>query len=124
MISESERIIRYLSKSTRQGLVYAVEENLLAAHVSVMLEKGFDVLCHELRIDDLRRLFKQFSEVDNHDDCNALGALRDAFVGFIDKQKDDIVMKPEQVRGPLDRNEARAGGPVCRETELLLSGVK
>lgn len=48
---ESERVIHYLDQYTRKPLLLAVEQQLLAAHVDQILEKGyynaFTWLCSE-----------------------------------------------------------------------------
>jgi cullin-4 len=74
---EHERQTLYLDASTRKLLVTALEQSLIAPHTDAMIAKGFEALVAEHRIDDLTRMFAQFSRV------AATEKLRGAFSNYI-----------------------------------------
>lgn len=62
---EQDRVIQYLdAASTRKSLIHVVEVKLLKPHVETLLEKGFENLVKEKRVEDLKRAFMLFSRID------------------------------------------------------------
>lgn len=55
---EYGRCDAYLEGRTRKPLVAVVERRLLEGHMAALLERGFDGLLAEGRVDDLARLYK------------------------------------------------------------------
>ncbi|KAJ1619545.1 Cullin repeat-like-containing domain protein, partial [Pavlovales sp. CCMP2436] len=77
LLEEAGRVQAYLHSSTRKPLLAAVHATLLAPHTEALLEKGFDKLVEEARIDDLRRVYVLFGHVD------ALRLVRDAWAAHV-----------------------------------------
>nr|CCA24461.1 PREDICTED: similar to Cullin4B (CUL4B) isoform 3 pu [Albugo laibachii Nc14] len=62
---EQDRVIQYLdSTSTKKSLIHVVEVKLLKPHVDTLLEKGFENLVKEKRVEDLKRAYMLFSRID------------------------------------------------------------
>mmetsp|Transcript_4440 Transcript_4440/g.18972 ORF Transcript_4440/g.18972 Transcript_4440/m.18972 type:complete len:271 (-) Transcript_4440:4242-5054(-) len=95
MSLESERI-SCLHPSTRRALSVVLEKNLLVSHLSSILAKGFDQLCDETRVEDLKLLYRLFGVADLHDGCDAYSMLRDSFGEYVREKVDQIVSNPEQ----------------------------
>lgn len=64
LLQEKQRIVRYLDPSTRTPLVSNVEKELISVHVSYLLDKGFNTLMDDIRINELSIMYNQFSRVD------------------------------------------------------------
>ena len=62
---ENERLLHYLDSSTKYPLIYNVEKELLAEHLTAILQKGLDSLLEENRLNDLTLLYSLFSRVKN-----------------------------------------------------------
>ena len=74
---ESDRVLHYLDAGTKNALLQVAEKELVAAHIQVILERGFDKLMEEHRLEDLRRMFMLLQRV------NALEQLRLFFAQYI-----------------------------------------
>jgi len=88
--------ISSLHSSTRRALSVVLEKNLLVNHLSSILAKGFDQLCDETRIEDLKLLHRLFRVADLHDGCEACSLLRDSFGEYVREKVDQIVSNPER----------------------------
>jgi cullin-4 len=62
---ENERLLYYLDMCTKHQLVVTVERQLLAEHLTSILQKGMDNLVEENRLSDLILLYHLFSRVKN-----------------------------------------------------------
>ena len=49
MRQASDAVASYLEPATRRPLILAIEQRLLAPHVTALIEKGFDALMDENR---------------------------------------------------------------------------
>ena len=65
---EKLRVAHYLDSRSSVALIGLCEKELIASHVSFLLEKGFDTLVNEFRTEDLRRMYSLFARVDALDD--------------------------------------------------------
>ena len=74
---ESDRVLQYLQSMTRKPLVNALETQLLQAHRTSLLERGFDLLMDQNQLQDLRRLYTQLARI------NGLDELRTFFGVYI-----------------------------------------
>ena len=92
---EYERCQNYLDSSTRKPLVAAAEEQLLAAHMAALLERGFDALMAQARVADLARLYALCGRI------GALELLRAAFRSYIKKAGLALIMDEEKVSKAL-----------------------
>lgn len=63
LAEENERLLHYLDSSTKYPLIYTVEKELLAEHLTSILQKGLDLLLEENRIADLSLLYSLFNRV-------------------------------------------------------------
>jgi cullin 4 len=70
-----------------------VEQQLLQAHLPVLLERGFDNLMAEERVADLARLYNLAGRI------QALEAVRQALRQYVRTSGSAIVMDEEKVRG-------------------------
>lgn len=62
---ETERSNYYLESLTKEPLIETVENELIAAHLSLILSKGLDQLLDDLRMKDLILMHKLLSRVSN-----------------------------------------------------------
>eukprot|EP00878_Enallax_costatus_P001922 GHUV01002084.1.p1 GENE.GHUV01002084.1~~GHUV01002084.1.p1 ORF type:complete len:775 (+),score=225.89 GHUV01002084.1:456-2780(+) len=74
---EQERCLHYLDPSSRRPLLHEVEQQLLAAHVKQILDKGFKSLMSGHRVQDLGRLYSLLGRVGGTD------ALREEWKRYI-----------------------------------------
>lgn len=65
---EQERCLHYLDPSSRRPLLHEVEQQLLAAHMKQILDKGFKPLMSGHRVQDLGRLYSLLGRVNGTDD--------------------------------------------------------
>lgn len=86
ILQASESIVHYLEPSTRKPLIGAVEQKLLAPHIKSLLDKGFDSLMDETRIDDLHRMYQLYLRVEK-----GLDEMRVAFNAYARKRGAEIV---------------------------------
>ncbi|KAG6595943.1 putative Cullin family protein [Phytophthora cinnamomi] len=87
---ENERVNNYLDSSTKKQLISVVESKLLKPHVATLLERGFETLMEEGRIEDLKRMYALFARVD------AINDLKAAFSNYIQKNVSKLVMDDQQ----------------------------
>uniref|UniRef100_H3G975 Cullin family profile domain-containing protein n=1 Tax=Phytophthora ramorum TaxID=164328 RepID=H3G975_PHYRM len=87
---ENERVNHYLDASTKKQLISVVENKLLKPHVVTLLERGFETLMEEGRIEDLKRMYALLARVD------AINDLKTAFSGYIQKNVSKLVMDDKQ----------------------------
>mmetsp|Transcript_1741 Transcript_1741/g.2670 ORF Transcript_1741/g.2670 Transcript_1741/m.2670 type:complete len:801 (+) Transcript_1741:58-2460(+) len=90
---ETERVLHYLDPSTRKALITVVETQMLKAHISPILEKGFGSLMDQNRHNDLRRMYSLFSRV------AGLIELKAHFALYIKKTGARIVEEESKDRG-------------------------
>ncbi|TMW67602.1 hypothetical protein Poli38472_011222 [Pythium oligandrum] len=94
---ENDRVVHYLDASTRKQLIHVVESKLLKPHTNTLLERGFDALMDQGRIDDLKRMFVLFGKVD------AVKDLKTAFTNHIKKKISVLVMDVEQEKTLVEK---------------------
>lgn len=94
LAEEFERCQEYLDAATRRPLIQCVETQLLERHVATVLERGFEALLAQQRIEDLRRLYSLAARV------KALDQLKLAFKESIKKAGLVLVMDQEKVPNP------------------------
>ena len=70
---EHERCIQYLDNKTQRYLSIAIEQQMINKHVEKILEKGFNQMCDQILINDLRHLYALFKSV------NKLQPLKEYF---------------------------------------------
>ncbi|VDO94300.1 unnamed protein product [Soboliphyme baturini] len=75
---ELERVYQYLDYSTRKALISCVEHEMIAKHVDVILEKGFEMLMDEGRSIELSTLHDLVSRV-----TTGLTDMKISFVAYI-----------------------------------------
>lgn len=92
LTEEFERCQVYLDAGTRKPLVYCVEAQLLERHVNSILDKGFELMVQQHRIEDLARLYALASRV------RALDQLKAALKENIKKTGLALVMDVEKVQ--------------------------
>jgi cullin-4 len=105
LAQEEQRVLHYLHLSTRKALLQTALQELLAAHVDAIIEKGFTTLMEQSRIDDLTCMYNLLGLVD------ALPRLRQAFAAFIKRVGTAMVSDAERERGlvqPAQRGRVRA----------------
>ncbi|CAF0834679.1 unnamed protein product [Brachionus calyciflorus] len=88
---ENNRLLHYLHPSTRQPLINCVERNLIGEHVNTILQKGFDNLMDDKRLDDLKLLYNLLSRF-----LNGVEQLKNFYSQYIKKRGRDIVINPEK----------------------------
>ncbi|KAH8291276.1 hypothetical protein KR054_010269 [Drosophila jambulina] len=91
LAEENERLLHYLDSSTKHPLIYNVEKELLAEHLTSILQKGLDSLLEDNRLSDLTLLYGLLSRVKN-----GTSELCGNFNGFIKKKGRTIVIDPEK----------------------------
>ncbi|KAJ1555558.1 Cullin-4, partial [Cladochytrium tenue] len=77
--------VGYLSAATRKPLCELVERQLVKKHASVLLEKGFDSLLTDGRVEDLARMYTLLVKVGELDD------LKKHFTAYVEKTAAVIV---------------------------------
>lgn len=87
---ENSRCDTYLEPSTRKALVATVEEGLLRAHLGALIERGFDSMISENKLEDLGRLYSLCNRID------ALEALRQSFKSHIKRVGSAVVLDTEK----------------------------
>jgi len=92
LAQEEQRVLHYLHISTRKALLATTLEQLLAAHVDAVIDKGFADLMEQTRLDDLKNMFGLYGLVD------ALPKLRLAFAAHIKRVGTAMVSDPERER--------------------------
>lgn len=90
-IEENNRLLHYLHVSTKQSLINCLEKYLIGEHVNTILQKGFESLVEESRLDDLKLLYQLLCRV-----TNGVDQLRAYFSQYIKKRGRDIVINPEK----------------------------
>ncbi|TDH71978.1 hypothetical protein CCR75_004879 [Bremia lactucae] len=90
LAEETERVNHYLDVSTKKQLISVVENKLLKPHVGTVVERGFETLMAEGRIEDLQRLYALFARVD------AIPDLKTAFSTYIQKNVSKLVLDDKQ----------------------------
>lgn len=95
LFEEFERCQVYLAAATRKPLIACVELQLLERHMPAILERGFEVMLQQQRIEDLARLYSLAARV------KALDQLKAAFKENIKKAGIALVMDVEKVRSCL-----------------------
>ncbi|XP_005176013.1 cullin-4A [Musca domestica] len=91
LAEENERLLHYLDSGTKHPLIYTVEKELLAEHLTQILQKGLDTLMEEHRLNDLTLLYSLLSRVKN-----GTAELCGNFNGYIKKKGRTIVIDPEK----------------------------
>ena len=91
LFEEFERCQVYLAAATRKPLIATVELQLLERHMPAILERGFEGMLQQQRIDDLGRLYTLAARV------KALDQLKAAFKENIKKAGITLVMDVEKV---------------------------
>ncbi|KAH8284708.1 hypothetical protein KR018_012036 [Drosophila ironensis] len=91
LAEENERLLHYLDSSTKHPLIYNVEKELLAEHLTTILQKGLDSLLEDNRLNDLTLLYGLLSRVKN-----GTSELCGNFNGYIKKKGRTIVIDPEK----------------------------
>lgn len=90
LAEEYSRCDVYLEPCTRKTLVATVEQYLVARHFGTVLDRGFEVMLAQNRLEDLARLYSLCLRI------NALEALRVAFRNFIRNTGSRIVLDEEK----------------------------
>lgn len=75
----------------RYPLIYTVEKELIAEHLTQILQKGLDVLLEQNRLSDLTMLYSLLNRVKN-----GTAELCGNFNGYIKKKGRTIVIDPEK----------------------------
>ncbi len=60
---EHIRCCTYLDRKTQRYLSIAIEQQMINKHSQFILEKGFNNMCNNMKINDLRHLYKLFLNV-------------------------------------------------------------
>jgi len=92
LAQEEQRVVHYLHISTRKALLATTLDQLLAAHVDAIIEKGFSQLMEQTRLDDLKTMYGLYALVD------ALPKLRLAFAAYIKRVGTAMVGDPDRER--------------------------
>lgn len=88
---ENNRMLHYLHQSTRPLIINCLEKYLVGDHVSQILQKGFDTMLDEMRIQDLKLLYQLLSRIPN-----GIDQLKNAYSQYIKKRGREIVVNPEK----------------------------
>lgn len=110
IVEEQNRVVQCLDPSTRKLLIATVDKRLIADHVRVLLEKGFDSMCDEKRNEDLKRCHTLFNRANSHMNSSngetAYSLMKNHFVRYVKRVGLGIVMNkdkdPEMVQTLLD----------------------
>ncbi len=62
---ENNRLLHYLHQSTRPLIISCLEKYLIGDHISSILQKGFDLMLDENRIQDLKLLYQLLNRIPN-----------------------------------------------------------
>jgi cullin-4 len=62
---ENNRLLHYLHQSTRPLIISCLEKHLIGDHVNTILQKGFDIMLDEMRIQDLKLLYQLLCRIPN-----------------------------------------------------------
>ena len=96
LAEENSRVQHYLDPSSRKELIKVVERQLLEKHLDTIVDKGFNSLMEEHRIEDLARCYSLFNRV------QGLYTLKASFNAYIkktglekvsDTEKDDVLVQ-------------------------------
>lgn len=91
LAEENERLLHYLDQCTKLQLIFTVERQLLAEHITGILQKGLDQLLEENRVSDLTLLYSLFSRVKT-----GTTELCASFNAFIKTKGKTLVIDPEK----------------------------
>lgn len=91
LAEENDRLLHYLDQSTKHQLIVNVERQLLAEHITGILQKGLDQLLEENRTADLSLLYSLFNRVKN-----GTMDLCQTFNAYIKKKGKTLVIDPEK----------------------------
>lgn len=121
---ENNRLLHYLHQSTRLLLISCLEKNLVAEHVSTLLQKGFDLMMDENRIQDLKLFYHLLSRI-----LNGVEQLKTAYSQYIKKRGREIVINPEKdnvmIQELLDFKEKLDETSACwNDNEKFLHALK
>ncbi|OQR94149.1 Cullin family protein [Achlya hypogyna] len=99
LLEEHERSMGYLdgNLSTKKSILHVVEMFLLAPHVTLLLERGFEELATGNRVDDLKRLFGLLERIDQ------LPLLKASWTRFIVARGSSIVNDTSPTSLELDK---------------------
>ena len=107
---EHSRCIQYLDSKTQRHLSIAIEEQMINKHIAQILEKGFNSMCEQLLIADLRHLYALFKSV------NKLSPLKKYFHEFSKTKGLEIVQdtaKDKEMIGRLLDFKKRLDCIIC-----------
>eukprot|EP01135_Chromosphaera_perkinsii_P004612 Nk52_evm5s292 gene=Nk52_evmTU5s292 len=82
---ESERVLHYLNHRTHFPLIQVVQSEMLSKHTALILEKGFDSLMDNMRLNDLKLMYELYDKV------NATAELKGRFVSYVKAKGSSIV---------------------------------
>lgn len=88
---ESNRLLHYLHQSTRPLIISCLEKFLIANHVSTILQKGFDNMMDDMRIQDLKLLYQLLNRIPD-----GIDQLKNSYSQYIKKRGREIVVNPEK----------------------------
>lgn len=91
LAEENERLLHYLDQCTKPQLIFTVERQLLAEHITGILQKGLDQLLEENRVSDLTLLYSLFSRVKN-----GTVELCSSFNAYVKTKGKTLVIDPEK----------------------------
>lgn len=91
LAEENERLLHYLDQCTKHQLIVTVERQLLAEHITGILQKGLDILLEENRVSDLALMYSLFSRIKT-----GTADLCVAFNAYIKKKGKTLVIDPEK----------------------------
>ncbi|CAG9801380.1 unnamed protein product [Chironomus riparius] len=91
LVEENERLLHYLDQCTKLQLIFTIERQLIAEHITGILQKGLDQLLEENRVADLSLLYSLFSRVKN-----GTIELCGSFNAFIKTKGKTLVIDPEK----------------------------
>jgi len=104
LAEENARVQHYLDVSTRKELIRVVERQLLERHLDSIVDKGFNTLMEENRIEDLARCYSLFSRV------QGLYTLKASFNAYIKKtgleKVSDVEKEDSLVQDLLDYKQS------------------
>mmetsp|Transcript_17124 Transcript_17124/g.35635 ORF Transcript_17124/g.35635 Transcript_17124/m.35635 type:complete len:718 (-) Transcript_17124:1587-3740(-) len=93
---ENERVNFYLDPFTRKALIPCVHSTLIAPHVSVILEKGFDAICNDHRVEDLSRMYNLLRAVSDSSQDSPLMQMKASFSAYIKRVGGNMIMDTEK----------------------------
>jgi cullin-4 len=92
LAQEKDRAQSYLI-GTRRLLISCVECECIQKHVDLIIERGFEELMEQHRIEDLSRMYNLIAQ------ANELEKLKQAFVNYIKKKGDNIIRVLDDTQG-------------------------